>query len=67
MPQPYYVRDVVVLIRDARTQQVLYETRARHDGRWADEAVRATLFEAAMKDFPRPALSPRRVRIEIPR
>jgi hypothetical protein len=67
VPQPYYVRDVSVLIRDARTQQVLYETRARHDGRWADEAVRATLFEAAMKDFPQPALSPRRVRIEIPR
>lgn len=67
MPQPYYVRDVSVLIRDARTQRVLYETRARHDGRWADDAVRTTLFEAAMKDFPQPAISPRRVRIEIPR
>lgn len=67
IPQPYYVREVSVLVRDARTQQVLYETRARHDGRWADDAVRATLFEAALKDFPRPAVSPRRVRIEIPR
>ncbi|MCX7661017.1 MAG: DUF4136 domain-containing protein [Caldimonas manganoxidans] len=66
-PQPYYVQDVSVLIRDARTQQVLYETSARHDGRWADEAVRGTLFEAAMRDFPQPAISPRRVRIEIPR
>jgi hypothetical protein len=67
MPMPYYVFDVSVLIRDARTQQVLYETQARHDGRWSDEALRSTLFEAAMKDFPRPAISPRRVGIEIPR
>lgn len=66
-PQPYYVQDVSVLIRDARTQRVLYETSARHDGRWADDAVRGTLFEAAMKDFPQPAISPRRVRVEIPR
>lgn len=66
-PLPYYVFDVGVLIRDARTREVLYETQARHDGRWADDALRAALFEAAMKDFPHPALSPRRVGIEIPR
>jgi hypothetical protein len=66
-PLPYYVFDVGVLIRDARTREVLYETQARHDGRWADDALRAALFEAAMKDFPQPALSPRRVNIEIPR
>nr|WP_297352892.1 DUF4136 domain-containing protein [uncultured Caldimonas sp.] len=67
MPSPYYVFDAAVLIRDAKTKQVLYETHAKHDGRWADDPIRAALFEAAMKDFPRPAISPRRVRIEIPR
>lgn len=66
-PLPYYVFDAAVLIRDAKTKQVLYETHAKHDGRWADDPIRAALFEAAMKDFPRPAISPRRVRIEIPR
>ncbi|MEW6100530.1 MAG: DUF4136 domain-containing protein [Pseudomonadota bacterium] len=67
IPSPYYVFQVAVLIRDAKTKQVLYETSARHDGRWTDEGLQAALFEAALKDFPRPALSPRRVRIEIPR
>ena len=66
MPSPYYVFDAAVLIRDAKTKQVLYETHAKHDGRWADDPIRAALFEAAMKDFPRPAISPRRVSIEIP-
>ena len=66
-PTPHYVYDAGVLIRDAKTQQVVYETHAKHDGYWADEAVRSVLFEAAMKDFPKPALSPRRVAIEIPR
>lgn len=65
MPSPYYVFDAAVLVRDAKTQKVLYETHAKHDGRWADDPIRAALFEAAMKDFPRPAISPRRVRIEI--
>ncbi|WP_119156728.1 DUF4136 domain-containing protein [Caldimonas tepidiphila] len=67
MPSPYYVLDAAVLIRDARTQQVLYETRARHDGRWHDETVWRALFEAALKDFPMPAISPRRVAVEVPR
>ena len=62
----YYVNEVSLLIRDARTQQLLYETRAQNDGVWFDDAVRAALFDAALKDFPRPALSPRRVTVEIP-
>lgn len=63
----YYLNEVSLLIRDARTQQVLYETRAQNDGVWFDAAVRAALFDAALRDFPRPALSPRRVTVEIPR
>ena len=63
----YYLNEVSLLIRDARSQQVLYETRAQNDGVWFDAAVRAALFDAALKDFPRPALSPRRVTVEIPR
>ena len=63
----YYLNEVSLLIRDGRTQQVLYETRAQHDGVWFDAGVRAALFDAALQDFPRPALSPRRVTVEIPR
>ena len=63
----YYLNDVSLLIRDARSQQVLYETRAQNDGVWFDAAVRAALFDAALKDFPHLAISPRRVTVEIPR
>ncbi|WKB50652.1 DUF4136 domain-containing protein [Eleftheria terrae] len=66
-PSPYYVFDAAVLIRDAKSKQVLYETHAKHDGRWADDVLRAALFEAALQDFPKPAISPRQVRIELPR
>jgi len=62
----YYVNEVSLLIRDSRTQQTLYETRAQNSGLWADAAVRTALFEAAMKDFPQQAVNPRRVTIEIP-
>ena len=63
----YYLNEVSLLIRDGRTQQILYETRAQHDGVWFDAGVRAALFDAALKDFPHQALSPRRVTAEIPR
>ena len=63
----WYVTEVSMLIRDGRTKQPLYETRASHQGVWADVAVRAALFEAAMKDFPRAAVSPRGVIVDIPR
>ncbi len=63
--QTWYLTDVSMLIRDGRTKQPLYETRAQHEGLWADDAVRAALFEAAMKDFPRPAVNPRRITVQI--
>ena len=62
-----YLTEVSMLIRDSRTKQVLYETRASHQGLWGDVAIRAALFEAAMKDFPRQAVSPRRITVDIPR
>lgn len=64
---PYYVNEVSLLIRDGKSKQVLYETRAQNDGRGSDEGVRMALFEAALKDFPRTAISPRRVTVEVPR
>lgn len=63
----YYEREVSLLIRDPRTQQVLYETRARQDGPWqGDIDFHGALFLAALRDFPGPALNPRRVRVEVP-
>lgn len=58
---------VDVLIRDRRGNQVLYETHAlrRQNVGW-DERLMAPMFEAALKDFPLPAISPRVVTIPLP-
>lgn len=65
---PYYWRQVSLIIRDLRTAQVVYETHATHDGRWADtEAVLPAMFKAALTDFPNPPPGVRRVGVEIPR
>ena len=62
----YYLFEVVVLILDARTQQSLYETRAQSEGSAPDEGTWAALCAAALRDFPLPAVSPRRVTVPLP-
>jgi hypothetical protein len=65
---PRYDREVGVLIRDTKTGDVLYESRAASDGSYSgDEILLAAMFEAALKDFPQPAVSPRRVTVELTR
>ena len=65
---PYYRREVAVVIRRVADAQVVFETRAQHDGRWPDdEAVLPAMFQAALQGFPNPAGGMRRVVIEIPR
>jgi len=64
---PYYVREVTLLIVDARTGQALYETRAQSEGPWPGDGVWAALVAAALKDFPYAAVSPRQVRVELPK
>ncbi len=55
-------REVAVLLRDRASGKTLYETRANNTGfTGTDMALLAAMFDAAMKDFPRPAVSPRRV------
>jgi hypothetical protein len=53
-------------MRDRSSQQFVYETRAVIVSRWTSEALLPALFEAALKDFPQPALSPRSVTIVLP-
>lgn len=60
-------REVAVLIRDRRSQKILYETRATYLQRWNDDALLPAMFEAALKDFPKTALSPRTVVVTLPR
>lgn len=62
MEPPYVQMQVSVLMRDRSTHQVLYETRARHERLGSvDARLYPLLFEAALKDFPLVAVSPRTV------
>ena len=65
---PYYRREVQLLVRRLSDGQLVFESRANHDGRWSDdEAVLPAMFEAALRGFPNPPQGLRRVEVEIPR
>jgi hypothetical protein len=67
-PPTHYKREVSVLMRDLKSGQVVYETRASHSGPWNDSVpIFATLFQAALANFPNPPAGLRRVNIELPR
>jgi len=67
-PPTHYRREVSLILRDLKSGQVVYETRATHDGPWSDSTtIFATLFKAAMANFPHPPAGLQRVNIEIPR
>jgi hypothetical protein len=68
MPPPWFVREISLIIRDTADNRVVYETKAQHEGRWADdEAVLPAIFAAALQGFPKPPDGKRLVNIEIPR
>ena len=65
--QPYYKRDVTLLVRELATQKVVFETRALHDGPWRDtSAVLPAMLDSALLGFPQPPAGTRRVNTEIP-
>ena len=64
---PLYQREVGVLVRDSKTNAALYETHARYTNSWSSDNLLPAMFEAAMKDFPQPAISPRQVVVAMPR
>ena len=67
-PPTHYRREVSLILRDLKSGQVVYETRASHDDPWSDSTtIFATLFKAALANFPNPPAGPQRVNIEIPR
>jgi len=65
---PYYQREVQVLVRAGAGGQTVFESRAQHDGPWADNPpLWQALVKAALDSFPNPPAGPRQVPIEIPR
>ena len=62
-----YVREVALLMRERETGKPLFEARASHDSISSGGAgVTAAMFEAALKDFPRTGINPRRVSVALP-
>ncbi|MHB1200082.1 MAG: DUF4136 domain-containing protein [Polaromonas sp.] len=67
-PEPYFKRELRILMRDLSSGELVFETRAVHDGVWSDTlAVLPAMLDAALLGFPQPPPGPRRVNIEIPR
>jgi hypothetical protein len=63
-----YWREVGVILRDNSNQSVVFESRAAHDGPWADSAaILPAMLDAALQGFPNPPKGVRRVDIEIAR
>ena len=66
--EPYYRRELTLLMRDLGTSQVVFETRALSDGVQSETlAVLSAMLEAALRGFPQPPSGPRRIHVEIPR
>lgn len=65
---PYYQRAVAIVIREAASGRVVYETRAAHDGRWnSTPSLWTAMIDAALAGFPVPPAGVRQVNIDIPR
>lgn len=65
-PPTLQYRSVGIVMRDARTQQLVYETSATHEEVWSnDRLIFGTLFDAALSGFPTPPAGARQVRSEI--
>lgn len=66
MEQPWYQREVGVLVRDLASHKVVFESHATNDGPFLDnDAALAAMFQAALQGFPTPPQGPRRVDIQI--
>jgi hypothetical protein len=66
LQSPRYETEVALLLRDRASGQPLYEAHAAIDGySRADPAIVGAMFQATLADFPRPALSPRRVTVAL--
>jgi len=60
-------REVALLIRDRASGKPLYEARATNEGMARqDPTIQAAMFEAALTDFPKVGLNPRRVSVALP-
>ncbi|MBL8342705.1 MAG: DUF4136 domain-containing protein [Rubrivivax sp.] len=63
---PRYDREVALLVRDRASGKPLFEARASSEGSaYGSPTVLAAMFEAALLDFPKTGLNPRRVNVPL--
>ena len=63
-PAPRYEREVAVLIRDRTSGKPLFEARAASEGgSHGDAQLASAMFQAALMDFPKLSINPRRVTV----
>jgi len=56
---------LTIVMREVATQQVVFETRATHDGNSGDKlAVLPAMMDAALRGFPEPPPGTRRINVE---
>jgi hypothetical protein len=66
MDQPWFQREVGVVMRELATNRVVYETHAANDGPWGDNnSVLPAMFDAALQGFPTAPSGMRRVNIQV--
>ena len=64
--QPWYEREVAVIVREIPTNRVVYESRAGNDGPVSSSSsVLTAMFEAALQGFPNPPQGIRRVDVPL--
>lgn len=64
---PWYARDVSIVLRELPSNRIVYETRARNEGPYSSSAaILPVMFQAALHGFPNPPAVARRVDIELP-
>ena len=64
---PWFRREVSLIVRDLGSNQIVYETRAVHEGRWADSVVvLPAMYDAALRDFPQATQGVKKVEITVP-
>ena len=67
-PAVAYAQEVSIIIRDLKTSQVVYQTKASHDGPWADHpTILRAIMGSALQGFPQPSVMNRRVDTTLPR
>lgn len=63
---PWYHREAAIVVREAGTNKVVFESHSTHDGPWMDNSlIFPAMFEAALQGFPQPPAGPRRVDVTV--